>query len=92
MKILERNILWSPLRQILTSALPVQVLHLINAYWLLRFFLQARKNNIYENELDRDIKEGGTILEVIPEDFRIFNPNTLNSPIFKRQIPELLEK
>ena len=54
--------------------------------------LENYENGIKEDEFKRDIREGGSIINFDPEDFKLFNPNKKNSPIFKRKIDYKLVK
>ena len=40
---------------------------------------------IKDDDLNRNIKEGGVLLELNPSDLQFFNPNTKSPPIFKRK-------
>ena len=47
--------------------------------------LENFNDGILDDEFaDREMKEGGSIMEISPEDFRLINPNSFTCPIFRR--------
>jgi len=46
--------------------------------------IENYENGLDKDEFNREINEGGSIIPFSKEDFNLFNPNSKNSPVFKR--------